>query len=433
MKTRKKLFVLTTAIIAFILMAVSCEKEPLYEPLQIETKAVTEITKFSALSSGIITNPGTETIIAKGICYSVTNETPDLNSEHLEATSDDLEFSIPLENLDPNTKYYVRAYATNELETVYGQSVSFTTTEDPLQVVTGEITEITAFSALSNGLISNEGSETILAKGICYSATNHSPDLESNHLEATSDDLEFSIPLEDLNPNTKYYVRAYATNESETVYGQSVNFTTEYETITDVEGNEYRITQIGDQVWTIDNLQVTHFNDGTPIQNWTEDHYWNYEQNPPEEPAYCWYDNDYEQYGKIYGALYNFHAASDPRIAPEGWRVPTYEDAKELEAYLGGAAIAGGKMKLPGTEFWSAPNTGATNSSGFSAKGGGFRNNLGSAGGQSHMLKEVGIFWTQTLWGPGGMTLGVAYDTPYFYGDGINLVSGGQSIRLIKE
>jgi len=334
MKTKRNLFALTTAIIAFILMAVSCEKEPLYEPLQIETKAVTEITKFSALANGVITN---------------------------------------------------------------------------------------------------KGSETILAKGICYSATNQSPDLESNHLEAINDDLEFSILLEDLDPNTKYYVRAYATNDSETVYGQSVNFTTEYETITDVEGNEYRIIQIGDQVWTIDNLQVTHFNDGTPIQNWTEDHYWYSEQNPPEEPAYSWYDNDYEKYGKIYGALYNFHVASDPRIAPEGWRVPTYEDAQKLGAYLGGGMVAGGKMKLPGTEFWSAPNTGATNSSGFSAKGGGFRNNVGGAAGQSHMLKEVGIFWTQTYWMGCGMVLGFKYDTPYFYADGGNDISSGLSIRLIKE
>jgi len=432
MKTKRNLFVLTTVIIAFILMAVSCEKEPLYEPLQIETKAVTEITKFSALASGVITSKGSETILAKGICYSASTNSPDLSSNHLEAINDDLEFSILLENLDPDTKYYVRAYATNELETIYGQSVNFTTTEDPLQVETEAVTEITAFSALSSGIITNQGSETILAKGICYSATNQSPDLEADHLEVISDSLEFSILLEDLDPNTKYYVRAYTTNDSETVYGQSVNFTTEYETITDVEGNEYRITQIGDQVWTIDNLQVTHFNDGTPIQNWTENHYWDYEQNPPEEPAYCWYDNDYEKYGKIYGALYNFHVASDPRIAPEGWRVPTYEDVKELEAYLGGDMVAGGKVKLPGTEFWSAPNTGATNSSGFSAKGAGFRNNLETAG-QFNALNKISTFWTQTYWMIGGMKLGLKYDTPYFYADGVHAASDGNSIRLIKE
>jgi uncharacterized protein (TIGR02145 family) len=334
MKTRKKLFVLTTTLIAFILMAVSCEEEPLYKPLQVETRAVTEISAFSAIGNGAITNQGTETILSKGICYSATSQTPDLNSEHLEVVNDDLEFSILLEELDPHTKYYVRAYATNELKTVYGQSVSFTT---------------------------------------------------------------------------------------------------EYETITDIDGNEYRITKIGDQVWTIDNLKVTHFNDGTPIQEWTEDHYWDYSQDPPEEPAYCWYDNDYEQYGKIYGALYNFYTASDPRIAPEGWRVPTYEDGQELEAYLGGSMVAGGKMKLPGTEFWSAPNTGATNSSGFSAKGGGFRSNIQGAAGQSTGLKDLASFWTQTFWGGGGMTISLLYDTPYLYSAGVNPISGGRSIRLIKE
>lgn len=85
------------------------------------------------------------------------------------------------------------------------------------------------------------------------------------------------------------------------------------------------------------------------------------------------YYNDNTELGKIHGRLYNRYAVDDPRgLAPTGWRVANETDWNALIAHLGGDTIAGGKLKQTGTTYWNSPNTGATNSSGFSAFGSGY-------------------------------------------------------------
>lgn len=97
-------------------------------------------------------------------------------------------------------------------------------------------------------------------------------------------------------------------------------------------------------------------------------------------PAWCYYNND-PLNGAVYGKLYNWYAvqaiAANP---PQGWRVPTQADFTQLATYLGGTSVAGGKMKKDGLIYWSSPNTGATNESGFSAIGGGSRSSAGLFG-----------------------------------------------------
>jgi uncharacterized protein (TIGR02145 family) len=76
----------------------------------------------------------------------------------------------------------------------------------------------------------------------------------------------------------------------------------------------------------------------------------------------------------IYGLLYNWYAATDVRnITPVGWHIPTSIEFTTLRTLLGGSTIAGGKMKEIGTDHWSPSNTGATNESGFTAFGSGYR------------------------------------------------------------
>jgi uncharacterized protein (TIGR02145 family) len=80
-----------------------------------------------------------------------------------------------------------------------------------------------------------------------------------------------------------------------------------------------------------------------------------------------------------YGRLYDYNSALS--ACPSGWHIPSDNDWCILTTYIdptvsctsGGfsGTNAGGKMKVPGTTYWNSPNTGATNSSGFSARGGG--------------------------------------------------------------
>ncbi len=76
-------------------------------------------------------------------------------------------------------------------------------------------------------------------------------------------------------------------------------------------------------------------------------------------------------------------------ICPTDWHIPTDDEWTTLTIFLGGANIAGGKMKETGTVHWASPNTGATNSSGFTALPGGYR----ELNGQFFELTESGNFW----------------------------------------
>ncbi|MBL7940899.1 MAG: T9SS type A sorting domain-containing protein [Flavobacteriales bacterium] len=150
-------------------------------------------------------------------------------------------------------------------------------------------------------------------------------------------------------------------------------------TVTDIDGNVYRNVQIGSQCWMAENLRASSYRDGTTIPNVTGNTAW----AQLNSGAWCNYDNSPAN-DAIYGKLYNWYAASNPNICPQGWHVPTDAEWQQLESALGvpagelgqtgplgGAQNVGGKMKT--TTLWNAPNTGATNESGFSGLPGGIR------------------------------------------------------------
>jgi uncharacterized protein (TIGR02145 family) len=160
-------------------------------------------------------------------------------------------------------------------------------------------------------------------------------------------------------------------------------------TVTDIDGNVYNTIQIGNQWWIAENLKVMHYRNGEVIQNVTDNTQW-YNLSTG---AYCSYENSVSNIS-IYGVLYNWYSVDDSRgLAPEGWHIPTDEEWKELEMYLGGAN-EGGRLKEAGTTHWEIPNRGATNSSGFTALPGGFRD----SGNEPffHMVGYLADFWSST-------------------------------------
>jgi uncharacterized protein (TIGR02145 family) len=141
-------------------------------------------------------------------------------------------------------------------------------------------------------------------------------------------------------------------------------------TITDIDGNVYHTKTIGTQVWMVENLKTTRYNDGSSIPLVSDSLAW----INLSTPGFCWYNNDVTHKDK-YGALYNWFAVNTGKLAPAGWHIPSDDEWNTLIESLGGQTVAGGKMKETGTVYWTKPNTGAGNSSGFSALPGGYRNN----------------------------------------------------------
>jgi uncharacterized protein (TIGR02145 family) len=110
---------------------------------------------------------------------------------------------------------------------------------------------------------------------------------------------------------------------------EQINSAHSSETVKDADGNIYHTVKIGNQVWTVEDLKTTRFNDGTSIPNVIEAEEW----KKRTAPGYCYYENNPEN-GKKYGILYNWYAASSEKIAPKGWRVPTLDEQIVLSNFL---------------------------------------------------------------------------------------------------
>jgi uncharacterized protein (TIGR02145 family) len=151
-------------------------------------------------------------------------------------------------------------------------------------------------------------------------------------------------------------------------------------------GPKYIPVTIGTQTWMRINLDVSTYQNGDPIPQVTGSGDWTY-YGDNQIGAWCYYDFN-SNYNSLYGKLYNWWAVSDPRsLAPVGWNVATSTDYQNLSTYLGGIEVAGGAMK--DVNNWSGPNTGATNSSGFTARAGG----LIDSSGVSYEKEYNALFW----------------------------------------
>ena len=196
---------------------------PLGSPT-VTTNEVTNITANSAVSGGNITDDGGFSITTRGVCWSTSNN-PIITDSHTTDGTGTGSYSSELKELDVNTTYYLRAYATNSIWTAYGLEKSFTTNDGIPDLTTTEITNITANSAVSGGNITDDGGSSITARGVCYS-TSQNPTITDSHTTDGTGTGSYTSELTELYINTNYYIRAYATNSIGTAYGLEKNFTT---------------------------------------------------------------------------------------------------------------------------------------------------------------------------------------------------------------
>ena len=196
------------------------------------------------------------------------------------------------------------------------------------------------------------------------------------------DTIKVTFDFYDLKANTKYDFRIKVVNKA----GESVSEIATFETyaVTDFDGNYYHTVTIGTQVWLRENFKGTHFANGDPIPNITDQVQW----EASTSSAYCYYNNDIKN-ADTYGALYNWYTASDSRELIAGFHTPSEAEFRTIANYLGGQSVAGGAMKEAGFAHWVQPNKGATNSSGFTGLPAGVRQ------GKFSNLGDGGIFWTK--------------------------------------
>lgn len=160
-----------------------------------------------------------------------------------------------------------------------------------------------------------------------------------------------------------------------------------YDSIIDIDNNVYHTVIIGTQSWMVENLKTTKYCDGTAIPNVTDSTAW----SALTTGAWCYYNNDIIN-NTVYGKLYNWYAVTTALLCPTGWHIPTDTEWILLSDYLGGVDVAGGKLKETGITHWKTPNTSATNSTGFTALPGGYRNGNGSF----DLNGEAGYWYTAT-------------------------------------
>lgn len=223
----KKRFLIYQVVVPVLILFLitDCKKEEPAKLAVVSTTTVTNITQTTASAGGTVTDNGGAEITDIGVCWN-TSPNPTISSN---------KSSIGIiTGLTANTTYYLRAYATNRAGTSYGNEVTFKTdniiiaTTGPILTTTA-VTSITFTSAVSGGTITNDGGEDIAYRGVCWSTSQfHLPTIEDTKTTDGTTMGYFTSNLMGLDPGTTYFVRAYATNSSGTVYGNLLSFTTSF-------------------------------------------------------------------------------------------------------------------------------------------------------------------------------------------------------------
>jgi len=350
------------------------------------TVGYTSINSVSMNSTGNVLSDGGAQVVERGFCWSLEQD-PTLLDPHVVAGGQgEGPFEAVISGLECSTNYYFRAYATNSVGTGYGESMAFTSGYLP-SVVTSPVTEKTETTAQCGGTVTDFCGSSVLAMGVCW-GTSHNPDITGMRTDEGGGAGSFVSTITGLEIGVMYYVRAYATIDEGTVYGDEITLRTwDNSEVVDVDGNSYSTVVIGDQIWMSENLGVTRYADGTPIPLVEEEEEW--DALDYNARAYCWYYNDSAVFAPDYGALYTWSAAMKGAansytipsgvqgVCPDGWHLPSNNEWAILVDYLGGDEVAGGKMKETGILHWEYPNTDATNESGFTARPGGYRSSNG--------------------------------------------------------
>jgi uncharacterized protein (TIGR02145 family) len=435
-KQKSTIFIL----LILVIIVFSCRKEELMREAKVNTISISNIMGTYAYATGEIVDLGMG-VTEYGHCWSkAPNPEVSANATKLGETSKLGNYTSKIEGLEYSTTYHIRAYVIHGEDDiiVYGEDVSFSTADGLAKLTTTEITEITINSAASGGNITDDGGSAITARGICWN-TSGDPEVSDNTTSDGTGTGTFTSSLTDLEYNTIYYVRAYATNEVGTGYGSEIYFSTKaVGSVIDADGNAYGTIEIGDQIWMIENLKTTKYSDGTSIPLVTDFSDW----AALSTPAYSWYNNDRSTNKETYGAIYNWFTVSTDKLCPAGWHVPSDGEWKTLEMYLGMSQVEANNTAWRGTnegsklagraEIWSSGSLKSDSefgSSGFNALPGGQR----QYNEDFRVIGDNAYWWSATeVTTDRAYARTVSYDTTTVYRYH-STKKNGNSVRCIKD
>ncbi|MDP6907850.1 MAG: fibrobacter succinogenes major paralogous domain-containing protein [Flavobacteriales bacterium] len=297
-------------------------------------------------------------------------------------------------------------------------------------VTTLPMSSFTSTTATIGGIVDPNGGTAITDRGVVWS-TDPEPTTADSVVYGGIGSGTFSVDAIGLEVGLTYYAKAYAINNAGIAYGNQVTFFVTNDpyilgdSITDVCGNIYpTIHTATGQKWMAENLKTCKYANGDSIMNVPDDGEW----SNLISGAWTYYNNN-SQMEQLFGRLYNGWSVDDPRnVCPDGWHVPTLTDWQEFHAINGGQTFGGGALKSIGTTLWLAPNTGATNSSGFTGFPGGRR----LAGGSFQEIYGSGFWWTSS-----GNSSILECKTLYYTSNGVWTGSLGKlegaSIRCVND
>ena len=253
----------------------------------------------------------------------------------------------------------------------------------PVNLTLLDVKSITDTSATFEARILSRGEGTISQIGYCWSTTENPTILSNNVNSILKDSINFSNSIYSLTKNTKYYARAFASNEMGISYSNQIEFST-----LNKEDSLLESVTIGTQIWTSRNLEVSIYRNGDPIRHASTEQEWQ-DAVSKGEGAWSYYNHDPKN-GEIYGKLYNWYCVKDSRgLASAGYHIPSDLEWSLLTDYLGGEAIAGFKMKS--TSGWANGGNG-DNSSGFNGLPGGYC----VWDGKFYDITVFGYFWSSS-------------------------------------
>ena len=292
----------------------------------------TDILYTSFTCGGNVTDAGSYPVTARGVCYATTPG-PTINDNYVSLGSDTGTFSTTISGLSPNTTYYVRAYAINQLGMAYSDQIAVTTLANTIPNVT--TISVSGLGKCIGDIVSTGGMD-ITDKGFCYSIYPNPTILEST-VSVGDGDGQFMAMIPDMVDGTTYFVCAYATNILGTSYGTVLSFTYHCGTLMDIDGNAYNAVHLGNQCWMKENLRTTRYADGTDIVMGNG-------INTSTTIAYYYVPNDTSASGYLYNwkAVMRDSTSSQTNpsgvqgICPIGWHVPSSAEWSELEDYVAG-------------------------------------------------------------------------------------------------